>query len=180
MLPDEIFGKFSKYIRSYKDCWLWEGPIVRGFPRIHTQNVTLRAQAYACRQVGEPLNQQEFLMVCENEMCVHPDHVATLHSDVGRMFYIRDHSEQDGDCQIWTGSTDRGNPRMPHVILREDGTRKQKLVSVRAFVWRVEHLPPDVDAPKHKNYRLSCGREDCVSPKHVEMVNEVDVTYEFV
>jgi len=150
------------------DCWLWTGqykvsrdgsrhPYYSYTENKHTKLKSMRAIVME-RMGNEPRNAQSYVPICEQDLCVHPDHIDDRYSDAGRLLFVKNQSEQQGECRIWTGSGSSGYLRIPTSRTKSD------FISAHKFVYMQEHgLPYFMGG----TLRLSCDNRMCVSHKHI-------------
>lgn len=157
MEPHEVYsGPVCNRIKIKDDCWLWQGSMEYG--------PTWRGEAIrsvAARHAGLPvIHGVQYAVACEKPRCVHPLHVVTPGSEVGRMLYVKQRTKKRYACRLWQGPVRNGRPLMP--AYREDGSRTT--VSVSMFVYTVEynHRPSDPSSVTTK-----CGKKLCVEPTHL-------------
>lgn len=81
-------------------CWLWEGSLSRGYPRLGNQQV--RRLVWGDVQPGLHLD-----LKCGNKLCVNPDHMFTFAKKTTSDDW-RDHAipEPMSGCWLWDGAVD--------------------------------------------------------------------------
>lgn len=81
-------------------CWLWEGSVAHGYPRLG--NAQVRRLAYGTVPKGMHLD-----VNCGNRLCVNPDHLVAFRKKKTSEDW-RDHAipEPMSGCWLWEGAVD--------------------------------------------------------------------------
>lgn len=73
-------NRFFKKVDKTESCWLWlAGCDKNGFPIFYDGDKTVHARKYAWLLAGKQIKRGQHLFhktdVCNNRMCVNPDHI---------------------------------------------------------------------------------------------------------
>lgn len=159
MQPGDVFTpNIAAHVDDTGDCWLWTGAYVtRGNGERFPMKGDLAIRTAA---LGEAHAGVRVVPVCEDQMCVHPDHLSYNMSPEGRLMFIREKSYAQGECRIWTGKLDYRSA--PQVVIQ---TRpKQLTMYTQRYVYEQEH---GVKLRPGTFVIMSCGNGLCVSHKHM-------------
>lgn len=175
MTPYDVFDfSIAEKIKDTGECWLWESTVSREGSPLHycldDKGVSRKhhVQSIAYRRVNDTdLLSLKLLQTCRERLCVHPYHQTHVSTDAGTMLRIRKASDIRGDCWIWTAGLNGGAPSISRGT--HAGARKLERLSVRAFVYCMEHgieWMPNLGM----KFELTCGNDLCVSFKHLRRI----------
>lgn len=166
MNPVEVYGDLAQYVTEGEDCWTWDGPKVKMsgkyVPGVYENRKAVRPLVRALVELGilaSPF--RRYYQACDTTDCVHPEHYEPVGTEVTTMILIRDRSEVDGECHLWTGEF--STEGLPTVTTGAKEARRNHM-TVHRFVWQVEH---GQEFPSDAMPTTTCGRKNCVAPGHV-------------
>lgn len=161
--PEERF--LEKTTRdSETGCRLWEGAASQGYGQFRLEGETCQAHRAAWRLfVGDLPEGYRVFQVCEEPLCVEPEHLGLARYYTGegvrKRFWSKVDKGEEDDCWEWLASTHQGYGVFSF-------TKKAHLVA-----WELEkgEAPPPDKVLDH-----TCENPACVNVEHLEPVSHAE------
>ena len=154
-----VIEKFWNNVEKTDTCWLWKGSVYNGrFPAFKCKKIVYGARHISMIIAGKLIieGKQVKPMVCNNLLCVNPDHLVS--GDESR-FWSKVKRDLSTECWIWTGDTDKGGYGVFCI------TNGGKSIEHRATVYSL--FLDGVMVPEGMQVCHTCDNPPCINPSHL-------------